>query len=684
MKDDNVKKQNRKMKMSRTDICVTVLLTAAGLLLVILAGILLHDYTAGLKGKAYEVKDDVKALAACLAEQEADEAERAADKLEADLAALDAGLDTPFVRFAARSGVGRTELKAVRKASAIAKTALTDLARPYIALMRELPLSALQTEDAGFDLTAAERYLDFVEEKESELLRFSEELKEFGGMPAGMLENRLSDLKGETAVIAEIIPLSLDMTRQLLRPAVGLLRDHPLSRLETEDDGIDVGTIEYYLSFAEEKEAYVRALLEKLDALEPAGSEIGEKILRYRDRAESVLELYDATKKYQPLLRAFLGGGEDRLYVFAAQNSSEIRASGGFPGAVGTIRIRDGILKIEEFQPVNQVLSFYKTEDTVISPLESALFGSWFEAPRDADFCPDFERVAGIWASAYRAKNGEQVDGVLSATPVIIQRLLSAAGSVELSDGTVLDGSNAAKMLEYDMYYRFFGYGSDIQEGDRLSDELFAETAKKVMKKVMGQISAENIHAYLSVMKESADDRTLMLWLRDESEQELVRAAGLACSLNADPAEPETGVYFSLTNPSRMGWFLDMDPTLELLETHEDGSKTYAVHLEMKNVMTEQELRAASIYISGSGVRGTVTGFLYLFAPSGGTISEVRSSNGNLYFSPATYRDLALQYTHQIFIGPGDSVSFDYTVTTAACEQEELTFSMTPTLQEYR
>ena len=41
MKDDNVKKQNRKMKMSRTDICVTVLLTAAGLLLVILAGILL-------------------------------------------------------------------------------------------------------------------------------------------------------------------------------------------------------------------------------------------------------------------------------------------------------------------------------------------------------------------------------------------------------------------------------------------------------------------------------------------------------------------------------------------------------------------------------------------------------------------------------------------------------------------
>ena len=100
--------------------------------------------------------------------------------------------------------------------------------------------------------------------------------------------------------------------------------------------------------------------------------------------------------------------------------------------------------------------------------------------------------------------------------------------------------------------------------------------------------------------------------------------------------------------------------------------------------MTEQELLTASWYISGSGNRGTVTGFLYLFAPAGGTISEISGPAGGPPFSPAEYHGLPLEYTHQVFIRPGASVSFDYTVTTAPGEQEDLVFSMTPTLQAYR
>ena len=107
---------------------------------------------------------------------------------------------------------------------------------------------------------------------------------------------------------------------------------------------------------------------------------------------------------------------------------------------------------------------------------------------------------------------------------------------VELSDGTVLDGTNAARILEYDMYYRFFGYGSDTGEGNEISDALFAETAKMVMEKAMGELSLSNARGFLSVLEESAADRTLMLWMKDESEQELVRAAGLACSLRPTPS----------------------------------------------------------------------------------------------------------------------------------------------------
>lgn len=682
MKNDEMKENTNKSKAARVRRWAALLLLAACLLLAVCAYVLLRDYVSELKGRAYDVRDDVKALMVCLKEQDADEAEKTADKLASDVFEMEAMLETPIGRLAARSGFVEDELKVIHKSASIVTDGSDSLVRPYIALMREIPLSSLKS-DEGFDLALAKRYIAFLQEKSGDLSRLSAELNELGSMPCGRLEKYIAGLRDDIEMLDRIVPLA-DEAADLLAPTVDFLQEWPLSRLKTGDGGIDLAALEQYLRFANDTVPRARALLEKIDAQGPEQLESSETYRRFREKAASLLELYDETQRYQPLLRAFVGSGEDRLYVFAAQNSSEIRASGGFPGSVGTIRIRDGVLRIEDFKPVNDVLYFYKPHDVLITQEEARIFGDWFFAPRDADFCPDFERVGEIWASAYAVNNGEQVDGVLSATPVIIQRILSVVGPVELSDGTVLDGTNAARILEYDMYYRFFGYGSDTGEGNEISDALFAETAKMVMEKAMGELSLSNARGFLSVLEESAADRTLMLWMKDESEQELVRAAGLACSLNDDPAKPEAGIYFALTNPSRMGWFLNMLPSCELLETHEDGSRTYAVHLDMENVMTEQELLTASWYISGSGNRGTVTGFLYLFAPAGGTISEISGPAGGPPFSPAEYHGLPLEYTHQVFIRPGASVSFDYTVTTAPGEQEDLVFSMTPTLQAYR
>ena len=660
-----------------------ILLLIICLLLAAVACAAAFGFERDLKNCAYNARDDLKAALSCLARQDADGAERMTEYLDEDITAMEELLDSPLGRIAARTSLVKREMDVVRNASSLLKEGSEELLRPYIAFMRAYPLSGLKTPDGEWDLAFAGHYVAYLRENSETLLRFCAELEEFSAMPYGRLESRLGDLRDEMQTLCRAVPLALDAADELAAPALELLQSCPLEGLKTGDGGISVAVIERYLAFADEKMPCVRALIEKLDALGLEELDGGERLTEYFEKARSLLELYDRSLAYQPVLRAFLGGGEDRLYVFAAQNASEIRASGGFPGAVGTIRIRDGVLRLEDFQPVNHILSYYGSGRTGISSTELTIFGDWFLAPRDADFCPDFERVAEIWAVAYEENNGEPVDGVLSATPVIIQRLLSVVGEVELSDGTVLDGTNAVRMLEYEMYYRFFGYGSDTDEGNDLSDALFAETAKRVMEKTTRELGLSNVGALLSVAEESAADRTLMLWMKDEAEQELVRAADLDCGLNRDPAAPEAGVYFSLTNPSRMGWFLNMNPSVELLGTHEDGSKTYAVHLDMSNVMTEEEFRTASWYITGSGNRGIVTGYLYLFAPAGGTIGEIGCSDGTSFF-PAQYHDLELRWTHQIFIRAGNALTVDYTVTTAPCEQAELAVSMTPTLQLYR
>ena len=140
MKNDEMKENNNKNKAARVRRWAALLLIAACLLLAVCAYVLLRDYVSELKGRAYDVRDDVKALMVCLKEQNADEAEKTADKLESDVFEMESMLETPIGRLAARSGFVEDELNVIHKAASIVTDGSYSLVRPYIALMREIVL----------------------------------------------------------------------------------------------------------------------------------------------------------------------------------------------------------------------------------------------------------------------------------------------------------------------------------------------------------------------------------------------------------------------------------------------------------------------------------------------------------------------------------------------------------------
>lgn len=219
---------------------------------------------------------------------------------------------------------------------------------------------------------------------------------------------------------------------------------------------------------------------------------LNSMISDYSVQIASMTGSYDNLKEFLPLFKTFIGDGSDRTYLLAAQNSSEIRASGGFPGSIGTIRIRDGVLTIGDFSSVYKVLASYTPSAANITAEEKELFGSWMNGPRDACFDPDFERVAYIWALAYEQKNSEHVNGVVSLTPAIIQGMLEYIGNVTLSDGTELTSENATKVLQYDLYYKYLNANASATAGDYV-DDLFAETAKATMSKLVSDLTSRRL-----------------------------------------------------------------------------------------------------------------------------------------------------------------------------------------------
>ncbi len=470
---------------------------------------------------------------------------------------------------------------------------------------------------------------------------------------------------------------------EILLPAIDLLETRPLSQLSV-GDGFDTKLMCEYITFAESIMPKLENLMEAANSVDFSIVDSEGKITEALETANKLLDGYHKNPEILSMLKAMFGAQEDRLYLIAVQNSSEIRASGGFPGSVGVFRIEEGILTLGDFKTANNALANWKPKDIKITQEEITLFNylSGMETPRDADLCPDFERVGHIWASAYEARHKESVDGVISMTPHIVQRLLAAMDKeIELFDGLVLTGDNATEVLIHDIYFKYFNRNQYHSDKYDISDQLFADAAKKTMKMLTDNISASQLLACLPILKESIEDRTLMLWMREEKEQAFVVNSGWSGGLNQDPQNPEAGIYINCVTPSKMGWFLLMDTEIGEPTKNADGSYTYPITVTITNSISEEEIKTADSYITGGLGGGAFRIVAYFFAPAGGSVDHFTATNGQ-NIKIKGYNGMVLGFTDQFPIRPNKPITVTYTVTTAPGVETPLAISKTPTAQQ--
>lgn len=549
---------------------------------------------------------------------------------------------------------------------------VTDLLKAVLTLKEDLEQSVEDMKEQNLDSAAGR--LAAVEEKTDTIRRSLEATitNLEGGMPA--VQTQLENIQ-------DVLDLIDALNGQILQPATNMLLANPLDGLSTPD-GVRVGVLGKYIDFVGGLMPAVEELVAQAQTVNLSVVDSDGDLQNKLAQAEELVSFYQQNPDVLTSLKAVLGMEGNRTYLLAAQGPAEIRASGGFPGAMGVMRIQDGNLTILDFKRVYDVLSSYTPTAAQVTSQEANLFHGGLSAPRDADYCPDFERVAYIWALGYEAKQGEAVDGVIAMSPVLVQRLLDVMDEeITLFDGLTMDGNNACRVLQYDLYYKYFGR-EYVANRTVLSDQLFADAAKKTMLLLQDHLDGEMLSGYLDVAVESMGDRTMMIWMKDEEEQAIIRKLNWDGGLNSDPEKPEAGVYVNCTIASKMGIFLEMDTQAGERTLNSDGSYTYPITVTFHNSITREEINQASAYITG-GADGSFSGSAYFFAPAGGTIGNF-SSESTVYIRDETYHDLELGFLSSLYIRPGQSVTITYDITTAPGVETELTFSKTPTLQDYR
>ena len=474
-----------------------------------------------------------------------------------------------------------------------------------------------------------------------------------------------------------------------LVPLTKTLEANPPDSLISADRRINVAAVTQLLDAVQDAAPSMQKCADVAESLPEMHIEQLKSVV---DPAKEKLTTINATFQkaaaLAPVAGPVLGANGNRTYLIAAQNSAELRSSGGFPGSMGTLEIRDGEIILNDFSKVYDVLTDTNPSSVSITDEEYALFGAAsMDCPRDAGIDPDFTRVASIWAASYEERNVAHLDGVISITPSVVQDILAIVGPVTLSDGTELTGSNATKVLQSDIYWKYLAEGADPDgTGGAVTDALFTQAAHETFNKLFSNLNADTLIKFASCMAKDMEDRTVMFWLTDEGEQAILASLDCSGALNDDPMRPELGVFFSLWVGSKMGWYVDIDNQVLESKKNADGSYTYKMQTTFTDTVSSEEIASGGEYIIGDIYDyeyGILYPCLYIYAPAGGSISNLES-NSSVAFEEARHDGLQAFKAWRTVLRPGQPIVCTYTVTTAPNAEQEMKIVCTPTLTEYR
>jgi RNA-binding protein YhbY len=155
--------------------------------------------------------------------------------------------------------------------------------------------------------------------------------------------------------------------------------------------------------------------------------------------AKSLEETVDLARAAQ----VFLGEGDLKRYLVVFQNNAELRATGGFIGSYALVDFSQGKIKNIEVPAGGSYDTEAGLKVNIVAPeplhLVNPLWHFW-----DANWWPDWPTSAKKLMWFYENSGGPTVDGVISLTPTVLERLLNVIGPIDMTEkyGVVINADN--------------------------------------------------------------------------------------------------------------------------------------------------------------------------------------------------------------------------------------------------
>ena len=474
------------------------------------------------------------------------------------------------------------------------------------------------------------------------------------------------------------------LVEDVLMPAMDTIPADGLKSLMSENGAINVSLIDDLLTTVSDAAPVIS---ENAETPEPTIDQLKKPIEQVKSLMSTLAPIADSATELKDTLPAMLGAEGKRNYLIIACTSAEMRSSVGFAGSYGLMTVDNGKISLGDFFGFDQNPRLANSAPSATE--EDIRLFRWESSvdSRDVTQIIDFQRVGEIESEIWEANGHGRVDGVIALDTVVLQRMLGLTGTtVNTPGGDSLNKDNASDFLLNGVYKKYPN-GKD-------QDAVFALVADTAAKGIFGNLGKVNIANFAKVISTATDQGRIAVYMKNDNEEAMLEDLGFTGTVNGDEKVPETGVYMSACFGGKMYYYLASDIQVGKAVKNADGTTTYDMKVTFKDTLDSAEFATLPNYITNGNQAGSLEFLIYLLAPTGGKITDMKTdgtfrgasgfntafaigAGGEATMNETTYQGNDLWYGWAV-IEMGDEMVLNYKVTTAPGAEGELVVRTTP------
>lgn len=437
--------------------------------------------------------------------------------------------------------------------------------------------------------------------------------REFATDPLWRFAGSVPVIGPNFSAVTEVAVAGDDTIGRAVKPLLNLVDAQTLSDLAPSSGRINVDTLEAIAPRILTAAQTTQLSHSRLEAIDrgPLLPEVAEPLDQVTDILSEANSALTGAASAATVLPNMLGAEEQRNYLILVQNNSEIRATGGIPGALAVIRSVEGEIELTGQASATEMGAFEPAIE--VDPAQSLIFsdrmGTFMQS---VNLTPNFPTAAATAATMWdRRFEGPSIDGVVALDPIALSHIIQVTGPVSLNfqdqrieellsrSGlpTSLTAENVVPTLLSDVYAAI--------EDPTLQDAYFAAVASEIFNELSsGTHGFELVKALLR----GTEEGRIFVWSADPAEQRVIETTSLSGSITgANSGGAAFGAYFNDGTGAKMDYYVTRTVQLSRRCVGESYYQ-FTLTATLTNNAPADAADSLPLYVTGGGVTGVSPG----------------------------------------------------------------------------